>query len=202
MQVETASVVAEEPLPAPLAVVEEVIAFESPDVTARYAVAQLEELNSRVTELTEGASQRTEAAIEKVYGELRRLHSLREIDLTEQAAGIFGAVQAGAAALAEFSQTVGEVTDDLRLILRDALKSIGGTDGLAAWVAASASDLKETRTELTASLGRIERDLTLLRRRSQAEAKSARIDDDQVNFIIEAVTEAVQASLGQGRRKK
>ncbi|MEY2424822.1 MAG: hypothetical protein QOI61_394 [Actinomycetota bacterium] len=202
MQVETASVVAEEPLPAPLAVVEEVIAFESPDVTARYAVAQLEELNSRVTELTEGASQRTEAALEKVYGELRRLHSLREIDLTEQAAGIFGAVQAGAAALAEFSQTVGEVTDDLRLILRDALKSIGGTDGLAAWVAASASDLKETRTELTASLGRIERDLTLLRRRSQAEAKSARIDDDQVNFIIEAVTEAVQASLGQGRRKK
>ncbi len=203
--VAAATVATEEPAsmaPPRPAVVEDAISFESPDVTARYAVAQLEELNARVTGLTERASERTEAAIEKVYGELRRLHSLREIDLTEQAAGIFGAVQAGAAALAEFSQTVGEVTDDLRLILRDALKSIGGADGLAAWVAASAADLNDTREEFTASLARVERDLTLLRRRAQAESKPARIDDDQVSFIVDAVTEAVLASIGQGRRKK
>jgi hypothetical protein len=190
------------PPPPPPAVVEEPLAFESPDVTTRYAVAQLEELNARVADISEQATQRTEAALEKVYGELRRLASMREVDLTEQAAGIFGAVQAGAESLAMFSKTVGEVTDDLRVILADALKSIGGTNGLAAWVAASASDLKDTREELTGSLGRIERDITLLRRRSQADAKAARIDDDQVSFIVDAVTEAVLAALGQGRRKK
>jgi hypothetical protein len=183
---------------------EPAVLFESPDVTARYAVAQLEELNARVAGLTEHTTARTEAALDKVYAELRRLTSMREVDLTEQAAGIFGAVQAGADALASFSKTVGEVTDDLRSILADALKSIGGTDGLAAWVASSAADLAETREEFSASLGRIERDMTLLRRRSQADAKGkvTKLDDEQVTYIIDAVTEAVVAALETGRRRR
>ncbi|HVV35168.1 MAG TPA: hypothetical protein VHC63_01100 [Acidimicrobiales bacterium] len=184
--------------------------LETPDVTARYAVAQLSELNARVAGLTEDTLGRTEEALTKVAMQLERLASQREIDLTEQAAGIFGAVQAGADALAEFSQKVGEVTEDLRLILTDALKAIGGTDGLAAWVAASAAEVTETREEFLASLGRIERDITLLRRRANAEAKEAKspkpakLDDDQLTLIVDAVTDAVLAALEHngGRRRR
>ncbi|HVT78768.1 MAG TPA: hypothetical protein VHD87_17135, partial [Acidimicrobiales bacterium] len=177
---------------------------------ARYAVAQLSELNARVAGLTENTLGRTEEALTRVATQLERLASQREIDLTEQAAGIFGAVQAGADALAEFSQKVGEVTNDLRLILTDALKAIGGTDGLAAWVAASAAEVTETREDFLASLGRIERDMTLLRRRANAEAKEAKtpkpakLDDDQLTLIVDAVTDAVLAALEQnsGRRRR
>jgi ABC-type transporter Mla subunit MlaD len=188
------------PRPAPPAEPEP--AFESPDVTTRYAVAQLQDLNDRVTGLTEDMTARTELALQQVATELRSLASQREVDLTEQAAGIFGAVQAGADALAAFSKTVGEVTDDLRAILDDALKAIGGTDGLAAWVAASASDIAETRQEFADSLAKIQRDMSLLRRRSNADSKPAKLDDEQVAFIIDAVTDSVLAGLdAKGRRR-
>jgi ABC-type transporter Mla subunit MlaD len=182
--------------------VEDRPAYESPDVTTRFAVAQLEELNSQVSSLTDATLGRTEAAIEKVYGELRRLASQREIDMTEQAAGIFGAVQSAADVLEAFRKTVADVTDDLRSILKESLKAIGGTDGLAAWVAAAASDVQETREEFAASLGKIERDLTLLRRRSNADTKAAKLDDEQVAYIVDAVTDAVLAALdNKGRRR-
>ena len=184
--------------------------FEPPDVTTRYAVAQLEELNARVAELTGELVARSEAALHQVASELEHVRTQREIDYTDQAAGIFGAVQTGADALAEFTKTVGEVADDLRSILGDALKTISGTDGLAEWVASSSAELAETREEFTASLGRIERDITLLRRRANAEAKEAKtpkpahLDDEQVTFIVEAVTDAVLAALEQsaGRRRR
>ncbi|MEY2417862.1 MAG: hypothetical protein QOG90_542 [Actinomycetota bacterium] len=180
--------------------------LESPDVTTRFAVAQLELLNDRVASLTGDTMARTEAALDRVATELERLRAQRDIDLTEQATGIFGAVQTGADALTEFTKTVTEVSDDLRSILGDALKAIGGTDGLAAWVAASAAEVTETREEFAASLGRIERDMTLLRRRANAEAKQAKaglkLDDDQITYIVDAVTDSVLAALGQGNRKK
>jgi hypothetical protein len=193
-----------EPEPEP----ERAPAFEPPDVTARYALAQLEVLNERVSGLTDDTMARTEAALDRVATELERLRTQREIDYTEQAAGIFGAVQTGADALAEFSKTVAELSDDLRAILTDALKAIGGTDGLAAWVASSATELTETREEFAASLGRIERDITLLRRRANAEAKeskaakSAKLDDDQVTLLVDAVTDAVLAALEQSSARK
>ena len=184
---------------------DEPLTFEAPDVTARFAVAQLEELNERMAELTELATEKTEATLAKVHQELRRITALREVDLTEQAAGIFTAVQSGAEALDAFATVVDAVTTDLRTILADALTSIGGTEGLAAWVAESAADLAETREEFAASLARIERDLTLMRRRqtsgSQAVPAPAtteveyKLNDDQLTFIVEAVTESVVSAL-------
>jgi len=120
-----------------------------------------------------------------VADELAHLRTQREIDYTEQAAGIFGAVQTGADALAEFTKVVSEVADDLRAVLSDALSS--------------QAVVVETPEELTASLTRIERDLTLLRRRANAENKEAkkptRLDDEQIAFIVDAVTESVLAAL-------
>ncbi|MEY2473726.1 MAG: hypothetical protein QOK28_3055 [Actinomycetota bacterium] len=189
---------APEPEPAPTLV-------ESPDVTTRFAVAQLELLNDRVASLTGDTMARTEAALDRVATELERLRAQRDIDLTEQATGIFGAVQTGADALTEFTKTVSEVADDLRSILGDALKAIGGTDGLAAWVAASAAEVTETREEFAASLGRIERDMTLLRRRANAEAKQAKaglkLDDDQITYIVDAVTDSVLAALESKKKR-
>lgn len=175
----------------------------SPDVAARYAVTQLEQLNERVTRLTEWAIERTDESMAKVYDEISRMKSMREVDLTEQAAGIFGAVTAGTEALQTFSRVVAGVTDDLKAILTESLKAIGGTDGLAAWVAASASDLAETREEFATSLGKIERDLTLLRRRSQTTDNRPIITDDQLTFIVEAVTESVvDAFSNQGKKRR
>jgi hypothetical protein len=181
--------------------------LEPPDVTTRFAVAQLELLNDRVAGLTGDTLARTEAALEKVAAELEQLRTQREIDYTAQASGIFSAVQTGADALTEFTKRVTEVADDLRLILTDALKAIGGTDGLAAWVAASAAEVTETREEFAASLGRIERDMTLLRRRANAEAKeakkaTAKLDDEQLTLIVDAVTDAVLAALESGSTRK
>jgi hypothetical protein len=194
------------PEPAPEPERERTSTLEPPDVTTRFAVAQLELLNDRVAGLTGDTMARTEAALDRVATELERLRAQRDIDLTEQAAGIFGAVQTGADALAEFTKTVTEVSDDLRLILTDALKAIGGTDGLAAWVAASAAEVTETREEFAASLGRIERDMTLLRRRANAETKQAKagvkLDDEQLHYIVDAVTDSVLAALEGGRKKR
>jgi hypothetical protein len=201
-------VVAEEPAPAEPLPVPAPPAFDTPDVTARYAVAQLEELNARVAELTDDTLGRTEAALERVAGELAQLRTQREIDYTNQAAGIFGAVQTGADALGEFTKVVGEVADDLRAILSDALKAVGGTGGLAELVVSSAAELNETREEFAASLGRIERDITLLRRRANAEAKESktprptRLDDEQVAYIVDAVTDSVIAALEPGGKKR
>jgi hypothetical protein len=192
--------------PAEAPVLERASALEPPDVTARYAVAQLQELNSRIEGLTGETLARTEAALAQVAGELKRLRAQREIDLTEQAAGIFGAVQTGADALTEFTKTVGEVSEYLRAILADALKTIGGTEGLAELVASSAAELNETREEFAGALGRIERDITLLRRRANAETKEAktpkltRLDDDQVAYIVDAVTDSVLAALERKKR--
>lgn len=194
-----------EPAPEPEAVsakavpsIDESREFEAPDVTTRYAVAQLGELNERLAELTELTAERTERALEKVHGELRRITSLREVDLTEQAAGIFGAVQAGADALASFASVVTEVTDDLRSILKASLESIGGTEGLAAWVAESASELTDIREETSSSLARIERDLAVLRKRKTEAAVAPadlNLNDDQLTFIVEAVVEAVVTAI-------
>ncbi len=129
---------------------------------------------------------------------------MREVDLTEQAAGIFGAVQAGGEALDQFAAVVTEITNDLRDILVDALQSIGGTEGLAAWVAESATELTDIREEFAASLARIERDLSVMRRRQTPTAPAAiapptpvdmQLNDDQLTFIVEAVTEAVVSAL-------
>ena len=185
---------------------EHVTRLEPPDVTTRFAVAQLELLNDRVAGLTGETMARTEAALDKVALELERLRTQRELDFTDQAVGIFGAVQTGADALVEFSKNVGEVADDLRSILSDALKAIGGTDGMAQLVASSAAELNETREEFAASLTRIERDITLLRRRANAEAKEAKkgtkLDDEQVAYIVDAVTDSVLAAIEGGRKKK
>jgi len=172
--------------------------FEAPDVTARYVVAQLGELNERISALTEQATEKTDAALEKVHSELRRITSMREVDLTEQAAGIFGAVQSGADALGSFATVVGEVTADLRLILTESLEAIGGTEGLAVRVAQSATELTEVRTELTTSIRRIERDLAAMRKQARVpvESMGMNLNDDQLTFIVEAVTEAVVAALG------
>jgi hypothetical protein len=180
---------------------DEPLTFEAPDVTARFAVAQLEELNERMATLTELATEKTEATLTQVHQELQRITSMREVDLTEQAAGMFTAVQAGAEALDAFATVVDAVTTDLRTILADALASIGGTDGLAAWVAESAADLTETREEFAASLARIERDLALMRRRQTTATPAAateveyKLTDDQLTFIVEAVTESVVSAL-------
>ena len=183
---------------------DEPLTFEAPDVTARFAVAQLEELNERLAALTELATDQTQATLAEVHHELRRITSMREVDLTEQAAGIFGAVQSGAEALEAFATVVDSVTTDLRTILREALTSIGGTEGLAAWVAESATELADIREELAASLARIERDLALMRRRQSTAAVVApnapaevdmKLSDDQLTFIVEAVTEAVVSAL-------
>ena len=187
-------------------------ALETPDITARFVVAQLAELNERIASLTEATAERTVEAIEEVQagldqmrGEVARLTSLRELDVTEQAAGIFGAVEAGSAALDRFATIVNEVTSDLRLILNDTLSTIGGTDGLAEAVVQGATDLAETRSELMAGISRIQRDLATLRKRIPVQSKtspavataavSAQVSDEQVAYIVEAVTEAVVAAL-------
>jgi hypothetical protein len=196
-----------EPKPEPVFVdeapeqeLDEPLEFESPDVTTRYAVAQLTELNKQLEKLTVLTADRTEAALEKVSSELRRITSLREVDLTEQAAGIFGAVQAGADALSAFATVVTELTTDLKTILSESLEAIGGTEGLAAWVAESATELTDIREEFVTSLNRIERDLAVLRKRSNepAEAVGINLNDDQLTFIVEAVTEAVVTALQPG----
>jgi hypothetical protein len=186
--------------------------LESPDITARFAVAQLAELNKRVGALTEVATETTAsqleataAGLEKVYGELRRLTSLREVDLTEQAAGIFGAVQAGTDALEQFAATVREVTDDLRAILGDALAAIGGTQGLAATVAEAQADVASVREDFGAAFARIERDLSVMRQRIPAKptaggaASVAKLSREQVDYIVEAVTDAVIGTLNAER---
>lgn len=190
--------------------VEIAAALESPDITARFAVAQLTELNERVEELTKLATDTTAESLEKVYGELRRLTSMREVDLTEQAAGIFGAVQAGTEALEAFATTVREVTDDLRQILRDSLSAIGGTEGLAATIADAQADVASVREDFGAALARIERDLSVMRQRIPAKAaaaapQSARIPQEQIDFIVDAVTDAVIGSINPaetGRRRR
>jgi hypothetical protein len=173
----------------------EPLEFEAPDVTARYVVAQLGELNEHLAGLTELATEQTGASLEKIHGELRRITSMREVDLTEQAAGIFGAVQAGADSLAAFATVVEAVTTDLRRILADSLAAIGGSDGLAAWVAEGAAELTDIREDFAASLARIERDLALLRQKQPQPAPAANLSDDQLTFIVEAVTEAVVTAL-------
>ena len=136
-------------------VVEIAATIESPDITARFAVAQLTELNERVDAMTKLATETTADSLEKMYGELRRLTSMREVDLTEQAAGIFGAVQAGTQALESFAEVVREVTDDLRSILHDSLASIGGTAGLAETIAEAQADVASVREDFGAALARI-----------------------------------------------
>ena len=188
--------------------------METPDITARFVVARLSELNEQLTALTEATTERTSEALAEVRkelaevgGELAALTSLREHDLTEQAAGIFAAVDAGSVALDRFASVVAEVTNDLRLILTDTLAGIGGTDGLAEAVVQGASDLAETRSELVAGIGRIQRDLATLRKRIPVQAKSpppapapsALLSDEQVAYIVEAVTEAVVAALNPSR---
>ncbi len=182
--------------------------LESPDITARFAVAQLTELNERVEKLTDLATETTAESLEKVHGELRRLTSMREVDLTEQAAGIFGAVQAGTAALESFATVVREVTDDLRQILNDSLAALGGADGLAATIADAQADVTSIREDFGAALARIERDLSVMRQRIPAKAAAqaapvAKVTDDQINAIIDAVTDAVIGQLNaEGSRRR
>ncbi|MDP1793064.1 MAG: hypothetical protein Q8K63_02910 [Acidimicrobiales bacterium] len=184
--------------------------IESPDITARFAVAQLAELNERVESLTKLATETTETSLEKVHSELRRITSLREVDLTEQAAGIFGAVQAGTDALESFATVVREVTDDLREILRDSLAAIGGTEGLAHVVAEAQADVAGVREDFGAALARIERDLAVMRQRIPAKApaatqpQTAKVSAEQIDYIVDAVTEAVLGTLNaekSGRRR-
>lgn len=172
--------------------------IESPDITARFAVAQLTELNERVEALTKLATDTTEASLEKVHSELRRITSLREVDLTEQAAGIFGAVQAGTEALETFATVVRDVTDDLRAILTDSLSAIGGTEGLAATIAEAQADVAGVREDFGAALARIERDLAVMRQRIPAKAaatQAAKVSNEQIDYIVDAVTEAVVGTL-------
>jgi hypothetical protein len=182
--------------------------LESPDITARFAVAQLTELNERVEDLTKLATETTAESLEKVYGELRRITSMREVDLTEQAAGIFGAVQAGTEALESFANIVREVTDDLRQILNESLSAIGGTDGLAATVAEAQADVISIREDFGAALARIERDLSVMRQRIPAKAAAAqtpvaKVSDEQISDIVEAVTDAVIGHLNaEGSRRR
>lgn len=182
--------------------------LESPDITARFAVAQLAELNERVEEMTKLATETTTESLEKMYGELRRITSLREVDLTEQAAGIFGAVQAATASLETFSDVVREVTDDLRSILHESLAAIGGTTGLAASIAEAQADVAGVRDDFGAALARIERDLAVMRQRLPAKggaaAPAAKVSDEQIALIVDAVTEAVVGTLNAergGRRR-
>lgn len=182
--------------------------METPDITARFVVAQLGELNERLAALTEATAERTTEALEEVREQLTRLTSLREHDLTEQAAGIFAAVDTGTEAIDRFSAVVSEVATDLRLILGDTLQAIGGIDGLAEAVVQGATDLAETRSELMAGIGRIQRDLATLRKRIPVQPKTAAappappsvaLSDEQVAYIVEAVTEAVVAALNPAR---
>ena len=183
--------------------------MESPDITARFVVAQLAELNERLGSLTEATAERTADALEEVRAQLARLTSLREHDLTEQAAGIFAAVDTGTEAIDRFSSVVSEVTTDLRLILGETLEAIGGIDGLGEAVVQGATDFAETRSELTAGIARIQRDLATLRKRIPVQSKtppsapvappSVELSDEQVAYIVEAVTEAVVAALNPAR---
>lgn len=176
--------------------------LEAPDITARFAVAQLAELNERVEAIAQIATDATGAGLEKVHAELRRLTSLREVDLTEQAAGIFGAVQAGSDALESFAAVVREVTDDLRAILTQSLTAIGGAEGLAARVAEAQDDVASVREDFGAALARIERDLSVMRQRIPAKAGgqiAAKISRDQLDYIVDAVSEAVIGTLNAER---
>ncbi len=177
------------------AIADQPLEFEAPDVTARFVVAELGELNEHLAALTEIATEKSDATLEKLHSELRRITSLREVDLTEQAAGIFAAVQAGAAALDQFAIVVNKVTTDLQAILEDALASIGGTQGLAAWVAESAAEVTNVRQEIRNAFARIERDMSELRSHQPAENVKMTLDDDQLTFIVEAVTESVVSAL-------
>lgn len=171
--------------------------FEAPDVTARFVVAQLSELNEHVAALTALATEKSEATLEKLHNELRRLSSMREVDLTEQAAGIFSAVQVGTTALESFATTVGAVTTDLRAILREALATIGGTEGLAAAVIENASEVLDVRQEIRNAFARIERDMAAISKqtREPIEEIAMNLNDDQLTFIVEAVTESVVSAL-------
>ncbi|MBA2607802.1 MAG: hypothetical protein H0U92_02580 [Actinobacteria bacterium] len=169
--------------------------FEAPDVTARFVVAELGELNEHLAALTEIATVKSDATLEKLHSELRRITSLREVDLTEQAAGIFAAVRAGAEALDQFATVVNKVTTDLQSILEDALASIGGTQGLAAWVAQSAADVTDVRREIRNAFARIERDMSVLRSQQPVEHVKITLGDDQLTFIVEAVAESVVSAL-------
>ena len=186
-----------------------VTTIETPDITARFAVAQLAELNERVDEMTRLATETTAESLQKVYSELRRITSLREVDLTEQAVSIFSAVQAGTDALEAFSEVVREVTDDLRSILNESLAAIGGTTGLAETIAEAQADVASVREDFGAALARIERDLSVMRQRLPAKGGSAatapaKVSDEQISFIVDAVTEAVIGTLNAeraGRRR-
>ncbi len=169
--------------------------FEAPDVTARYVVAQLTELNEHLAALTAIATEKSDTTLEKVHHELRRITSMREVDLTEQAAGIFSAVQAGAAALDDFATVVNNVTMDLRTILQESLAAIGGTNGLAAWVAEGAAEVADVRQEIRNAFARIERDVSVLRSQQPTESVKVALGDDQLTFIVEAVTESVVSAL-------
>lgn len=169
--------------------------FEAPDVTARYVVAQLGELNEHLAVLTAIATEKSDTTLEKVHNELRRITSMREVDLTEQAAGIFSAVQAGAEALDEFAKVVNKVTADLTTILRESLAAIGGTNGLAAWAAEAAAEVTDVRQEIRNAFARIERDMSALRSQQPTESVKVALGDDQLTFIVEAVTESVVSAL-------
>ena len=195
----------DEPAEDPVAIA---AALESPDITARFAVAQLTELNQRVEELTKLATETTESSLEKMQGELRRITSMREVDLTEQATGIFSAVQAGSEALDAFASVVREVTDDLRAILHESLAAIGGTAGLADAIAEGQAEVASVRDDFGAALARIERDLAVMRQRIPAKAAAAtqpvaKVSQEQVDYIVEAVTEAVVGTLNaEGARRR
>jgi hypothetical protein len=169
--------------------------YEAPDVTARFVVAELATLNERLAVLTDMATEKGDATLEKVHSELRRITSLREVDLTEQASGIFEAVQAGTDALDQFATVVNKVTTDLRAILKEALAAIGGTDGLAAWVAHSAEEVADVRQEIRNAFARIERDMSALRDQTPVKSPDVTLGDDQLTFIVEAVTESVVSAL-------
>jgi hypothetical protein len=169
--------------------------YEAPDVTARFVVAELATLNERLGVLTDMATEKGDATLAKVHSELRRITSLREVDLTEQASGIFEAVQAGTDALDQFATVVNKVTTDLRSILKEALAAIGGTDGLAAWVAHSAEEVAYVRQEIRNAFARIERDMSALRDQTPVKSPNVTLGDDQLTFIVEAVTESVVSAL-------
>ena len=110
------------------------LTFEAPDVTARFAVAQLEELNERIAALTALATEKTDATLAKVHHELRRITSLREVDLTEQAAGHLRRRAGRRRGARPVRDRRGQVTDDLRMILktrsrRSAAPRAGGLGG-------------------------------------------------------------------------
>ncbi|MBA2610093.1 MAG: hypothetical protein H0U92_14220, partial [Actinobacteria bacterium] len=86
-------------------------------------------------------------------------------------------------------------TTDLQSILEDALASIGGTQGLAAWVAESAAEVTAVRQEIRNAFARIERDMSVLRSQQPVEHVKVSLNDDQLTFIVEAVTESVVSAL-------